>query len=551
MNVARTAQVYRTTLANPSLRRVLAAFFIFNAMEYAVWLAVTLYAFERGGATTAGLVLIAQLLPAAALAPFGSALGDRMARDRALSMGYLVQAMANVALGLAMMSGPRMLAFGFAIVTSCCITLTRPVHNSILPDLAETPDELTAANSISGTAEGLGMLVGPLMNAALIAISGTAAVPLVFGVLMVGSAALTVHLRLRSTRTTGEEGEEAGTLLREAAEGVTELRRDRDAGVLTILGGAQFLMLGMLDIFFALLAIEILEVGASGAGPLSAAVGMGGLIGAAATAVLVGRARLAVPIEISLAMTGVALALVAWAPGFGAALVLLVAVGGARAFFDISARTLLQRSVRHEVLSRVFGLQEGLTMLGTAIGTAIVPVLIALFGDQGAFLAAGAITPLAALATFGALRRLDRRAQIPAAERLALLSALPLFQPLPQGQLEQVALRLIPMSVGAGHVLIREGAAGDRFYVLAAGWAAVSTERGGKITEVGPGAPVGEIALLRDVPRTATVTAVTDLDLFALERHDFLGAVTGLHQPSGEVDRSIERRLDELGASDD
>jgi MFS family permease len=547
MSVLGTAQVYRTTLSSPSLRRAMAAFFVFNAMEYAVWLAITLYAFERGGSTTAGIVLIAQLVPAAAVAPFGSALGDRMRRDRALSLGYGAQAITNLTLGVAMFVGPPPVAYAVAVLASCAITLTRPVHNSLLPDLARSPDQLTAANSVSGSAEGLGMLIGPLMNATLVAIWGTAAVPLVFGGLLGLSALLTFRLRLEDHRRDPVDEEDPGSLLKEAGEGFAELRRDRDAGVLTVLGGAQFLMLGMLDIFFALLAIEILQVGASGAGPLSAAVGLGGLVGAAGTAVLVGRRRLAAPVEIALAMTGVALALVAWAPGFGAAMLLLAAVGAARSFFDVAARTLLQRSVRAEVLSRVFGLQEGLTMLGTAAGTAIVPVVVALFGERGAFLAAGAITPIAAAMTTASLRRLDRRALIPDAERLELLRALPLFQPLQPAQLEQVASRLIPVSLGSGHVLIREGAPGDRFYVLAEGRAEISTVRAGRVTEVSAGAPLGEIALLRDVPRTATVTAVTDLELFALERHDFLEAVTGLHQPSGDVDRSIDRRLEELG----
>jgi MFS family permease len=547
MNLGRTTRVYATTLSSPSLRRVLGAFFVFSAMEYAVWLAVTLYAFERGGATAAGAVLIVQLLPAAVVAPFGSALGDRMSRGRALSLGYVAQAVADLSLGLAMLTAPSLVVYGAAVVASCAVTLTRPVHNAILPDLARTPDQLTASNSVSGSAEGLGMLIGPLLAGLVVAIWGTSAVPLAFGGLMGLAALLTARLSLSEGRPVLADQERGGNLVREAAEGLSELRRDRDAAVLTVLGGTQFLVLGMLDVFFALLAIEILEVGAARAGPLSAAVGLGGLLGAGATAALIGRSRLAAPVEAALALTGVALALVAFTPGYAAAMVLLAGVGAARAFFDVAARTLLQRSVRAEVLSRVFGLQEALTMLGTAAGAAIVPIVVALFGNRGAFLVAGSIAPVAAAASFGALRRLDGRAEIPDAARVAVLRSLPLFQPLAPGPLEQVARQLVPEVRAPGDVLIREGAPGDRFFILVEGRVAISTRRAGVVTEVGPGSPLGEIALLRNVPRTATVTALTDVHLLALERDAFLEAVTGLHRPSGVVDRSIDRRLGELG----
>src|SRR5512132_2924343 len=106
MAIADTARVYLTVSRNPSLRRVVAAFLLFNAAENAVWLAVTLYAYEQGGAGTAGLVLIAQLIPAALVAPFGSVLGDRLRRDRALTLGYAIQSLSFLACGLALWWAP-------------------------------------------------------------------------------------------------------------------------------------------------------------------------------------------------------------------------------------------------------------------------------------------------------------------------------------------------------------------------------------------------------------------------------------------------------------
>ncbi len=158
--LATTARTYREVLANPTLRRAQVAFFLFNAAEYAVWIAVILYAYAQGGATTAGLVLLAQLVPAALIAPLASTLGDRMPRGRALVVGYLAQAAANLLLAVALWTGPPPFAYACAVIASMMITLTRPVHYAILPEIATTPGQLTAANSVAGTMEGVGILVG-------------------------------------------------------------------------------------------------------------------------------------------------------------------------------------------------------------------------------------------------------------------------------------------------------------------------------------------------------------------------------------------------------
>jgi CRP-like cAMP-binding protein len=86
-------------------------------------------------------------------------------------------------------------------------------------------------------------------------------------------------------------------------------------------------------------------------------------------------------------------------------------------------------------------------------------------------------------------------------------------------------------------VIVREGDAGDRFYIVAEGKIDVS-QYGGTISELGAGSYFGEIALLRDVPRTATVIARTDVVLYALDRDDFLATVTG-HPASAEAAETV------------
>ena len=153
--------------AAPSL-----AFLLFNTQEYAVWVAVAVYAFQQGGAGEAGAVLVLQLVPAALVAPVAAVLADRIPRSKALVLGYGLQTCATTLLGLSLVRAPAPVAYAAAVLAACCVTLTRPAHNAVLPRLADTPGELTAANAASSTMDGLGTLVGPLAGGAIMAWSG-------------------------------------------------------------------------------------------------------------------------------------------------------------------------------------------------------------------------------------------------------------------------------------------------------------------------------------------------------------------------------------------
>jgi CRP-like cAMP-binding protein len=103
--------------------------------------------------------------------------------------------------------------------------------------------------------------------------------------------------------------------------------------------------------------------------------------------------------------------------------------------------------------------------------------------------------------------------------------------------LEHLAGRLVPLRLEPGTVVVREGDPGDRFFIVAEGTVEVS-EYGRAIAELGPGGYFGEIALIRDVARTATVTTATQTVLYALDRDDFLAAVTS-HAPSAEAAEEV------------
>jgi MFS family permease len=538
--VAGSIQVLRSATRNGSMRRLLAAFFLFNAQEYAVWIAVVVYAFDRGGAATAGAVLVAQLIPAAVVAPFTSVAGDRLRRDVALTVGYLIQAVACLGLALAIWKAPPLIAYAAAVVASCAVTFTRPSHNAVMPELADTPEQLTAANAATGLMEGLGTLVGPGLNAATIVAIGPAGVVALMGVFMLGAAALTFRLALyRGVPHIASP--DVGSLIGDVVGGVRELGADPGAALLLLISGSQFLLIGLLDVFSALLAIEVLDIGNSGAGVFAAGFGVGGIVGASSAVMLARRGRLSAAMVLALMACGTSLAFLGLANGMGVALVMLAACGAARSVFDVASRTLMQRAVKESVLARVFGLAEALQMIGLAVGSAAAPLLVSWFGERGAFVAAGVILLSLAAGSWRPLGRTDSVSKQPGPD-LELLRSISIFAPLPEHVAEQLSWHLISLEAAEGTVIVRQGDPGDRFYIVVEGTMAVTID-GAPRRDLQAGSFFGEIALLRDVPRTATVTARTACRLLALERQVFLQAVTGSIGSLAEADRGIERHV--------
>jgi hypothetical protein len=238
---------------------------------------------------------------------------------------------------------------------------------------------------------------------------------------------------------------------------------------------------------------------------------------------------------------GLSVAVIAASPDVAATIALVVAAGAGRSISAVSGNVLLQRIAPGEVLARVFGVLEGLRMLALGIGSVLASALVAWLGIEGALIALGAFVPLVVLLAFSRILGIDRRAEAPDAEAMALLRQTSIFAPLPEISLQRVVNELKELELPAGAVIIREGDVGDRFYVLSEGAARVARE-GEHVVGLAPGDYFGEIALLRDVPRTATVTATTQVRLFALEREAFLEAVTGHPQSRRAADRIVDER---------
>jgi MFS family permease len=529
-----------------NLRRVELAFFGFNMSEYATWIAILVYAYTRGGAGEVAFVSVIQLIPAAILAPFGAYAGDRFPRDRVLFVDYLIQGAALAAAGVALLlDAPVAVVYAFAVVAAATLTFSRPAHNSLLPGLTESPEQLTAANVVTGVAEGSGVMIGPLIGGVLIAWVGPGLVFAVFGGVMVLGAMLVRRLRSDPSAVETAGHVTASGVFRQTIGGFGALWRAREARLLITVLSLGVVVLGALDVLFVATAIDLLHIGESGSSFLGAAFGAGGIIGATATVTLVGRRRLTPPLAAGALLIGVPVAALAVLPYVGAAPALFAASGAGWSLADIAGRTLLQRVAPDEVLARIFGIFEGIAMVAVAVGSVAASGLVGTVGIKWTLVIAGAFVPLVLLVTGARLFAIDRQAAAPDPHLIDLLRAIPIFAPMPAPAVERLLANLVRVDVRPGDVVIREGDPGDRFYVIDRGEVEVTT-RGTAIGRRRAGDYVGEIALLRDVPRTATVTAVTGVSMYALDRDVFLGALTGHPRSRDVAEERIEHDLSAL-----
>jgi MFS family permease len=524
------------SVRNPDVRRVQLAWGAAIASEWAHFVALGVFAYEEGGASAVGIAGLVRLLPAAVLAPFAAALGDRFRRERFLLATSLVGSAALAGSAAAFFADAELFVYAFAALLGLATTLIRPALVALLPSLARTPEELIASNGATSTIESLGTLVGPLVAGALVAFADAG---LVFAV---GAGALLLAAMLLSQ--VGVEGRieltvapEDGGVRQVLAGGFRTIARTPGAGLIVALVGAQAFVRGCLNVLIVVGAFRVLDAGGEAVGYMTAALGVGGFLGAVGAMMLGG--RLAVPFGLALVFWGVPIALIGPWPELAAAVFLLAVVGAANSVEDVAAFTLLQRIVPDEILTRVLGVLWSLAMGGVALGSIAAPALIAAIGPRPAFIVVGSILPLLTLVTYRRLAEIDR-AVVPAPE-LGLIERVPMFAPLSVAAKERVAANLVPLSVRAGELVIRAGDTGDRFYIVGDG--ELDIDVNGQHTTAHQADYFGEIALLRDVPRTATVKATVDTELYALQRDDFLAAVTGHTAAHAAGEAVAEERL--------
>jgi MFS family permease len=531
---AESLRAFGRSFANPNLRRLQLAGVGSTIGTGAYAVALSVFAYHAGGARAVGLLFFVRWGLAAVVSPWLGVLADRRSR-RLVMVGSDLSRVLLVG-GIAALvetHGPALAVYALAVGSSVAASAFMPAQRALLPSLASTPEELTSANVAMSTIGAVGFLAGPALGGVLLAASSTSVVFLFTVGALIWSVVCVAQLPADRSDRREQTGEARAASL---VAGFRAILSEPPLRLVVGLTGAQVLVTGAFEVLLVVVALRLLHAGNAGVGWLNTAYGVGGVLGGVAVVALAGRKRLAADFGIGLLLWGVPIALVAAWANLGFALVLIALVGVGGTIIDVAETTLLQRAADEAVLGRVFGVLESLIYVGLAAGAAITPVLVDALGIRGSLVVAGVLLPVCVLATAGKLGKLDAEARV-AAEPLALLRSIAMFAPLPPPVLERLASAAALVTVSAGDVVFVRGDTGDRFYAIESGRAAVELEDG-EARELGAGDFFGEIALLRDVPRTATVRALDDLRLYALERDDFIAAVTG-HAPSREAADSV------------
>jgi MFS family permease len=526
---------------NPDLRRLQLAWAFSIVSTWAYSIAIVVFAFEENGATAVGVVSLLRWVAAGVVSPFAALLADRYERRAVMVASDLVRAALIAGAAAAVLAdASAYVVYLLATLVSIAGTPFRPAEAALTPELVRTPEELGAANVVASAIESTGIFVGPALGGLLVAWTSVSTTFLVTAGGVAISAVLIV--RIRRTAEPGAEDEEGVAAIREELfEGFRAIFKSRRVTLLVGLFAAQTFVDGLLGVLIAVVAFDYLSGGASAVGWLNAATGIGGLLGAALAGLLVGRGKLAADFGLGVVLFGVPLALLAAWKSEGLAVVLLAGVGIGNTLADVSGMTLLQRVTPPAVVGRVFGVLESILLITVALGAVAAPGLVSALGTRGALLVAGLLLPALVIPSLGVLRRIDAETAVPGRD-LELLRAVPFFAALPEPTLERLVAAASRVQVSAEEDVVTQGEAGDLFYVVAAGELGVTVD-GAEVATLRDGDHFGEIALLRDVPRTASVRTRRDSTLLALGRDDFLTAVNGYAPSLSSAEAVVGLRL--------
>jgi CRP-like cAMP-binding protein len=508
---------------NRALRRLLAGFAGLTLAETAFVTALAIHAFQTSGTLALGLVgarLLAGSLLGAVLGPMLEVrLGPRpLGRVAVARTGLLVAGAACV-----IAEAPLGAVLALLAIDAVVASPYRPAQARLLPSLAKTPGELSAAATGTSLVKTLSQAIGGLAGGALVAVASS-------GVVMAGAAAVMgagalVVWTLRAPVRSEDQGLGRWAALRTGMTAIPRVLRHREASPLVVASGARTLVRGMWGALAVVVSLRVLHFGPSGVGVLQLAAGGGALLAVPVTISLIGRRHLTGPCVLAFVAAGLPLSLLGIVDLRVVAFVTVTIWGGAMAVSDAASISLLHRLLDGPTIADTVSVMETFKGATEGAGALVVVPLIAALGDAGAVVAAGLILPLVIAVAAAHVRRADSVAT-GRANTVALLHGVRELHPLDMGTLEQVAAGVHWIDVATGTDIIRSGEPGDEFYVIESGTADVIVG-GYPVGRIGRGAGFGERALLRDAPRAATVRAVEPLALLVVERDDFLTAITG------------------------
>jgi MFS family permease len=498
---------------------------------------LSLYAYGEGGASAVGLAVLVRMAPSVVAAPYASMLADRHSRRLVLVVGGLLRALFAAGAALALYgNAPFAVILLLGALVNIAATAQKPAQAALIPQLARTPLELAAANVCWSTIESVAFVGGSLLVAVLVAVASLEAA---FAALAVSYLACAFFAQLLPPDHPPPPIETSAT--EELVRGFRTVRQHPELRLLVGLFTVDAFVQSMMDVLIVIAALELLDIGQSGAGWLNACWGLGGIAGAAVATALLGRDRLSWGLFAGCVLAGIPFALMGVVVGPGAAVAFMLVLGVGFALIEIASLTLTQRLAAGDVLGRVYGVEETLFVAATALGGLAGALLVHPLGVRGAIVVTGLTLPAVAVVLRARLSRFEAGATVDDAT-FGLLHRLSLFSTLPVSMVENLALRAQRGRFNAGEAIVTQGDDAQGFYVIEEGTVEVFVDDA-HVREEGPGEYFGEIALLRGGLRTATVRAVTPVVVLALERDDFLEGVGSQVRTAQEVEAVVVERL--------
>lgn len=530
-------------LRNDRLKRALRGFAAFSVAEQGCWLIILLWAYGRGGVGEAGVAAVALLLPSAVLAPFVASAADHFPRHRVLPVGFGLTGLSLLVTGGTMAAdAPAAVTYGGALIFSVLLTFGGPAVASVLPAAAGASTELTAANVVVGLVETLGRLAGPALAGVLLAFGSPATALLIIGcVVLIGALATIGQGDDFDVPHPDDPGR--GSHRTELSAGVTSLVRDAQVRAVTVMIVTTSIVAGALDVGAAAVAVEALGRSENATSVIVTSYGLGGFFGAGLTFVLLGRQRLGAALMFSVLIMCGSFAAIGLSSSMPISIGLLVVAGAAVTLTSVSGRTMMQGLAHDDRMARVFGVLEGLEAAGLAAGGALLSIVAVRFGLAEAFAAVGALGLVCLIFLARRLRSIDaeRRRIDPAVVTLARSSAI--FGPLPPYALERILHGLVAEQFAPGQMVMARGDLGYRMCLVSSGSAVITPADGAEVVR-GPGAHLGEIALLRRTTRTADVRAGDDgVEVYWMDSDTFLAAMDGTPRSKARAEAEASRRL--------
>lgn len=531
-----TAGPFRIVLQNPFLTRMVAAFAAVNVAEWAYVTSLSVVAFRRSGTLAVGLVGLRLFL--SAISSFvATALLPRRNPGRTLGVVTGVRAVLAAGSAAVVISRPSLVPLLVLLAVDAAVSASyRPAQSALVPRVSRNPRELVASAAGFSTVKTLSQAAGAVLGGTALSVTSPGAVFSAAAVMFLLASLLVLPFgEARAVSSVAGRSIGVTRLLRETA----TLVKIPHVGTILLMSGLRTFVRGMWVAIAVIASLRLLHAGSTGVGLLMLAGGIGSAIATPLSSRLVRRSNIGTPAALSLVLCGLPLALIAGIPFLDVALAFTAAWGVGMAVADVATSSFLNRLLETPALPRVTSAIEATKLGLEGLGALLAPVLIPSLGVRLTLVVAALPLPVVVLVGWRNLHRLDDSAK----ERSLLLEtlhAVPCLEPLDMATLDSLIGRLTPANVpSAGTDIVTQGDSGDRFYVIESGDVDVLVD-GFVVGSLGPGASFGERALLRDVPRTATVRSRELMQLLVLPRQDFLEALTG--EEAGSVAWSVPAR---------